>query len=117
MKSSYLSTLNAHIGQTKGGTSAKTNSAVPPAVHGCGHDNLDVLQLCNLGYSPIESRKLIAFFKVSNVLLIHVVDFLVCWHCSPPEMAVVSRITFFKPTAKESSPEIPVVGSWPISQC
>jgi hypothetical protein len=33
--------------------------------------------------------------------------------CSPPEIAVVSRIKFFNPTAKESSPEAPVAGSCP----
>ena len=30
-----------------------------------------------------------------------------------PEMAVVSRITFFKATVKDNSPESPVAGSWP----
>jgi len=35
----------------------------------------------------------------------------------PPLILEVSRIRFFRPTANESSPETPVVGSCPTSNC
>jgi hypothetical protein len=119
----YLSSFDANIGQTKCRASPKMNASVAVSVDGRCHGDLHVLQLCSLCHAPPERREGVAceiprksesgrepsttymgLSGISGVVL-------------PPGMLVVSSTRFFSPTAKDSSPLIPVPGSCPISTC
>ena len=62
-----MSAFNPHVGEAQSGTPSETNAAVSIATNGRRHNNLDVLQLSDLGDTPPECRKSISYnYNVRN---------------------------------------------------
>jgi hypothetical protein len=65
MMTTYLATLNSHIGKAQSRTPSKLNASVSVTIARESHCNLNVLELGSLSHTPIQSRERIACPRLS----------------------------------------------------